>query len=233
MIRRDSIAFADWYMDAHACTLSQAQGSLDEGKMMLHHETFPAQIPYRSLLSPEVDNLLVPVCLSSTHVAWGAIRLEPTWMQIGESAGYACAQARKENVAPANIDADRLIRTLSENHSMISFFNDMDLSKKDAEIAAAQILSTRGFFHDYDARLDEPLKQETAAVWLNAFSAPKQEEAQTQITAKAVAAAERGSSPAMTREAWHELLQGLKLKPRAVVADHPFSRGEALADLAQ
>lgn len=233
VIRRDSIAFADWYMDAHACTLSQAQGSLDEGKMMLHHETFPAQIPYRSLLSPEVDNLLVPVCLSSTHVAWGAIRLEPTWMQIGESAGYACAQARKENVTPANIDTDRLIRTLSENHSMISFFNDMHLSKKDAEIAAAQIVSTHGFFHDYDARLDEPLKQETAAVWLKALSAPKQDEAQTQITAKAVAAAERGSSPAMTREAWHELLQGLKLKPRAVVADHPFSRGEALADLAQ
>lgn len=37
-------------------------------------------------------DLLVPVCLSATHVAWGAVRLEPVWMQTGEAAGFATAR---------------------------------------------------------------------------------------------------------------------------------------------
>ena len=39
----------------------------------------------------EVNNLLVPVALSASHVAFNSIRLEPTWMVLGQSAGVAAA----------------------------------------------------------------------------------------------------------------------------------------------
>ena len=74
--------------------------------MMLHESTFPGHVPYRCLLPQGLDNLLVPVCLSSTHVAWGTIRLEPTWMNIAESAAYAARLAKDQGITPAEIDTD-------------------------------------------------------------------------------------------------------------------------------
>jgi hypothetical protein len=88
---------------------------------MLHAETWPGQIPYRCLLPRDLDNLLVPVCLSTTHVAWGAVRLEPTWMQTGEAAGYAAALAIQEKREPATIDVTKLVATLEANGFLIDF----------------------------------------------------------------------------------------------------------------
>lgn len=164
-VQGDSIAFAEWYMDAHACTATKVEGSLDEGKMMLHHESFPAHIPYSALLPKDVDNLLVPVCLSATHVAWGAIRLEPAWMQIGESAGFACAQAVAAGTTPTAIDVAQLQYKLVIQRSMISFFNDIDVASDDPAVPAALFLATKGFFPTYDAALAQPLDAASAQAW--------------------------------------------------------------------
>ena len=121
-VHDDAIAIAEWYLDSHSCTTRRVPGSLDEGKTMLAVETFPSQIPYRTLLPRGVDNLLVPVALSATHVAWGTIRLEPTWMEIGEAAGFAAALSIRNRVAPANLEADALVRELARRHLMLGFF---------------------------------------------------------------------------------------------------------------
>ena len=65
----------------------------------------PAQIPYRALLPrrSELSNLLVPVALSSSHVGFCAVRLEPTWMPLGESAGVAAAMAVRGGVAVQDV----------------------------------------------------------------------------------------------------------------------------------
>jgi arylsulfatase A-like enzyme len=169
-IHADGIAVTEWYLDTHACTFERVQGSLDEGKMMLHSLTFPGQAPYRCLLSEEIDNLLVPVCLSSTHVAWGTIRLEPTWMNVAESAAYAAAMAVKRDQTPAEVDPGELLRMLAERRVMISFFNDVDLGSEQPWVPAVEYLGTKGFFRNYDARPDEPLSPGVARCWANTFA---------------------------------------------------------------
>ena len=154
----------DWYMDSHAVTCDKVRGSLDEGKMMLHAETWPGQIPWRCLLPRDVDNLLVPVCFSSTHVAWGAVRLEPTWMQTGEAAGFAVAMAKRQGTTPAALGPDLLVRKLVQQRFHISFFNDVNANDPTLAIAAAHYFGTKGFFHDYNARLNEPLTEAVAKV---------------------------------------------------------------------
>ncbi len=166
----DSIAITEWYLDTHACSQDRSGNSLDEGKMMLHHETFPGQVSYDTLLPAELDNLLVPVCLSSTHVAWGTIRLEPTWMQIGESAGVAVALSHASGVAPAQLSRETLTRELARRHTLLAFFNDLDVGSDDPRVTAAQYFATRGFYADYNARLDEPLTEALAAVWNQGFA---------------------------------------------------------------
>jgi len=169
-VHPDSIAVTDWYMDSHACTTDSRPGYKYDGKLILTEESRPSQIPYRSLLPRGVDNLLVPVCLSATHIAWGAIRLEPVLMQTGEAAGLAAALAKERKTTPAGLDADSLVKALVERRQLVSFFNDVKVTDPDPSIPAAQYFGTKGFFHDYNARLDEPLSEAVAKLWADGLS---------------------------------------------------------------
>ena len=74
----------------------------------------PYPIPYRSLVPRREDarNLLVPVCLSASHVAFGSVRMEPTLMLLGHAAGLAAAQAARRGVAVQDVDIGALQRSL-------------------------------------------------------------------------------------------------------------------------
>jgi hypothetical protein len=72
----------------------------------------PGQIPWGALLPKHIDNLLVPVALSSTHIARSVLRMEPVWMTTGQVAGLAAARAKETNTSAAQLDPDELPRTL-------------------------------------------------------------------------------------------------------------------------
>jgi len=227
-VHSDSIGVTEWYLDAHACTPRHIPGALEEGKMMLDVETFPGQVPYRAILPQGVDNLLVPVCLSSTHVAWGTIRLEPTWMNLCESAGHAAALAVQQGITPAQLDPDGLLRKLAASHVMLSFFNDVDVASDDPRIAAAQYFATQGFFADYNARLNEPLRRETAALWLGGMRALLVGRLNAMELVQGIAKSESGQEEAITRAEWEALRAG---KLAEELKSPPIMRGEALGDL--
>ena len=161
----DSIAYTEWYMDTHSCTSEKAKGNIEEGKLVLTWQTFPGQLSFRTLLPKDIDNLLVPGCASSTHVAWGTIRLEPTWMNIGEAAAHAVVLARQENVQPASVNLNALQMELAERRISMTFFNDVDVAGPEAWIPAMQYLGTKGFFPTYDAKPEEELDAATARRW--------------------------------------------------------------------
>jgi hypothetical protein len=212
-VHEDSIGVTEWYLDTHACTPRRIDGALEEGKMMLDVETFPGQVPYRAILPQGVDNLLVPVCLSSTHVAWGTIRLEPTWMNLCESAGHATALAIQTNVTPAELDSDLLLRKLAASHVMLSFFNDVDVSSDDPRVAAAQYFATKGFFADYNVRLDEPLTESVRAAWGKGLTSMRKGTLKPMELVKEVHEAELASSKLMERTRGEALLGMWKALP--------------------
>lgn len=207
----DSVAMTEWYMDSHSCTPARIAGMLEEGKAMLHQETFPGQIPYRCLLPEKLDNLLVPVCISATHVAWGTVRLEPVFMQLGESAGYAAALASQGKTTPGALDPDLLIRKLAASHTTISFFNDVDVTSDAPQVAAAQYFGTKGFFAGYDAKLAAPLTESVKAVWMDGFEKLAAGTLDTKQQAQAMHEAEAKESPA-TQETRGAFLSTLFVK---------------------
>ncbi len=70
----------------------------------------PYQIAYGSLVpkAGQADNLLVPVCVSSSHIAFGSIRMEPVFMILGQSAATAAAVAIDGNLSVQDVPYARL-----------------------------------------------------------------------------------------------------------------------------
>ena len=105
---QDSIGLGYYKVDIYPCRLV----ATDEGKVASEGEIFvmispgPYRIPYRSLTpkAAECTNLLVPVCISASHVALSSIRMEPTYMVMGESAGIAAGKAIDESKSVQDID---------------------------------------------------------------------------------------------------------------------------------
>jgi 2-polyprenyl-6-methoxyphenol hydroxylase-like FAD-dependent oxidoreductase len=72
-------------------------------------------IPYRTLLPTQVENLLVAGrCISCDHIAFGTIRVIPPCYATGEAAGVAAALSIRENVTPKRLNVTLLRRTLQE-----------------------------------------------------------------------------------------------------------------------
>jgi hypothetical protein len=167
-VQADSIGVTEWFVDSHASGTERVRDSIYEGEIYLNYISHPGQIPYRTILPEGFDNLLVPVCLSATHVGWGAIRLEPTWMGLGESAAHAAVLAVEQGVAPARINPDQLTRRLAAHRVLISFFNDVALDAAETWVPAVQYFGTQGFFGSYDAKPAGLVTAPLAAAWAEA-----------------------------------------------------------------
>lgn len=86
------------------------------------HPGQPYQISYGSLVpkQEECTNLLVPVCLSSSHIAFGSIRMEPVFMILGQSAALAASLAIDSGVAVQEVDYATLERQLLDEKQVLS-----------------------------------------------------------------------------------------------------------------
>jgi hypothetical protein len=120
----DPIVVSSFPIDSHDCQrVTTKDGVINEGtifpvRMAERKHGYPYHIPYRAIVpkAGECDNLLVPVALSCTHVAISSIRVEPTWMILGQSAGIAAALTAKQNVTVQTLPYSALrARLLAQN----------------------------------------------------------------------------------------------------------------------
>jgi hypothetical protein len=82
----------------------------------------PYEIAYGSLVpkKEEVQNLLVPVCVSSSHIAFGSIRMEPVFMILGQSAATAAAMAIDEGIAVQDLEYEKLKGRLQSDEQILT-----------------------------------------------------------------------------------------------------------------
>ncbi len=83
----------------------------------------PYGIAYGSLTPKreEVQNLLVPVCVSSTHIAYGSIRMEPVFMILGQSAATAAVIADQHGIPVQDVDYAELRARLNQDGQVLTY----------------------------------------------------------------------------------------------------------------
>ncbi|MGN6437783.1 MAG: FAD-dependent oxidoreductase [Agriterribacter sp.] len=116
----DVVGMAAYTMDSHNCQRIVVNGMVkNEGDVQVGGFG-PYPISYRSLI-PKVEeckNLLVPVCLSASHIAYGSIRMEPVFMVLAQSAALAAAEAIKTKRSVQDINIAKVQQLMAQNPLM-------------------------------------------------------------------------------------------------------------------
>lgn len=153
----DGVGMAAYTMDSHNC---QRVVIVKDGKAMVKNEGnveikggLPYDVSYRCLTPKreECDNLLVPVCLSASHIAYGSIRMEPVFMLLGQSAAKAACLAIDGGVKVQEVDVKEIQRMYLEDPLLDGTPADIivDDASLDAPAAWTRIEMNNGYGRSY------------------------------------------------------------------------------------
>ena len=121
-VSRRPVAMAAYGIDSHhvrrvvkADGFVRNEGNVEDGRSAdMKTPIKPYGVDYGAIVPKcgECANLLVPVCLSASHVAFGSIRMEPVFFALGQAAGTAACLACESGVAVQDVDYPALSRRL-------------------------------------------------------------------------------------------------------------------------
>lgn len=118
----DPIGMAAYGMDSHNIQrYVDANGFVQNEGNVEAHNFKPYPISYKSLVpkKEECENLIVPVCLSATHIAFGSIRMEPVFMVLGQSAAAIAGLAIEKKTSVQDLPYEDLQRILLKDGQRI------------------------------------------------------------------------------------------------------------------
>ncbi len=118
----DPVGMGAYGMDSHQVQrYVDANGFVQNEGNVEAHGFPPYPVSYRSIVPKkgECSNLVVPVCVSATHIAYGSIRMEPVFMVLGQSAATAAALAIDSNSEIQNINYNELKNRLLEDGQVL------------------------------------------------------------------------------------------------------------------
>ncbi len=121
-VPKDSVGLASYNMDSHHCQMTVVNGAVrNEGNVEIPVDPYP--IAYRALTPKrsQCTNLLVPVALSSSHIAFGSIRMEPVFMLLGQSAATAACFAIDDNVPVQDVNYPKLQKQLLKDGQILQY----------------------------------------------------------------------------------------------------------------
>lgn len=195
VLNPNAIAICDYALNCHGVSApGPVYADMTEGDF--NHLPSPFQIPYGVMLPRKFDNLLVPVAISSSHVGFCGIRLEPTWSALGQAAGLAAHLSIKNSRSVRDVNVAELQALLRKNKAQLIYVSDVGADSPYFE--TVQYFGAKGFFHDLypldeitllplkilklqyrDAALyhgiepEKPLDERVAKQWISHLSAPE------------------------------------------------------------
>lgn len=160
----DAVAYGGWSIDLHP--VEGVYAEKPGARQLYSPGTYP--IPYRSLYSRNIDNLMFAGrLLSASHVAFGSTRVMATCAATGQAAGTAAALASMNQVTPRELGQEHLpllLQTLARQDAPLlvsSVYDSENLAHKASVHAGAtlEFLNTMDWLSNEHVRLDTDIAQ--------------------------------------------------------------------------
>jgi len=153
ILHKDAIAYGDYGPNCHGTAHEGPRfGGRHTGEF--YKPVAPYQIPYGVLVAKEIDNLLVPVACSSSHVGFCALRLEPIWSALGAAAGTAAHVALVDKAATRKVAVAKVQNLLHAAGAGTIYTNDVLPGHKD--FTAVHWWGCQGGLHGLSPTPDTP-----------------------------------------------------------------------------
>lgn len=161
----NGVGMAAYTMDSHNCQrlvvvdkdgipMVRNEGDVQVGGFPPYPVSYRALVPKRG----SIRNLIVPVCLSASHIAYGSIRMEPVFMVLAQSAAVAACQAIDEKQAVQDINIKRLQARLAQNPLMDGSLPEILIDNDDTshvQTRGAWLRETKGGKYGTSMLLDD------------------------------------------------------------------------------
>ncbi|WP_165841001.1 FAD-dependent oxidoreductase [Larkinella punicea] len=121
-----------------------------EGDFFLANAMTAFQVPYGAIVPKNIDGLLVPVALSATHVAFSSIRMDPTWVVLGQAAGVAASISAQTGVPVRQVSVPQIQEELLKQKCKLVFYWDVQSDHPHFDVI--QKASLKGWISGSDTR---------------------------------------------------------------------------------
>lgn len=160
-IHQQSITASHYALDSHAVR------KREEGRIhldgFLSCPTAVYTVPFGVMVPKSVDNLLLPVPVSGSHIGFSTLRMEPCWMAIGQAAGITASISIQDKVKVQNINIQKLQNLLIDQNATLIYYKDVNVSSEDFRMV--QYMGLKGFLPGWKACLNDPIDKETFNAW--------------------------------------------------------------------
>jgi hypothetical protein len=121
LVKPDSVGMGSYQIDSHNVQRHENPDGTVQNEGDTEVGSKPYQIAYRVMLPKrqEVSNLLVPVAASTSHIAYGTLRMEPVFMILGHAAGLAARMAAVAGKPVQDIDVTELRAKLRSQRGVV------------------------------------------------------------------------------------------------------------------
>ncbi|MBI3948239.1 MAG: FAD-dependent oxidoreductase [Armatimonadetes bacterium] len=163
-LQKEGVAVGDYSLDSHATQPPKPDAPhLVEGFFYGGH-TEPYQVPFGVMVPKGVEGLLVPVAVSATHIGLSTVRMEPTWMALGQAAGTAAFICQRLGLPIRRLPIRMVQDATLLAHQVTIFLRGVEYGDRD--LPGLNYAGLIGLLPTYDVEARKPMDRGTAAQWL-------------------------------------------------------------------
>lgn len=161
-IHPSSITASHYALDSHAVRKREPGKIHLDG--FLSYPSAVYTVPLGVMVPKQIDNLLLPVPVSGSHIGFSTLRMEPCWMAIGQAAGVAAALSLAgTTVKVQEVDQSKLQEELVAQNATLIYYRDVDPLNPDFKMV--QYMGLKGYLPGWEASLNGEVSAADLDLW--------------------------------------------------------------------